>query len=83
MSAAPTPVLHAGVARRLDIALRNVGTECPYHLRTNARDVDVAAIEADVDASLPAATGGEYVGTRWLASFALPAPTEEGASATP
>lgn len=34
------------------------------------------AIKAHLDASLPAASGGDYVGTHWLASFALLALTE-------
>jgi hypothetical protein len=29
------------------------------------------AIDGHLAASLPAATGGDYVGTHWLASFAL------------
>jgi hypothetical protein len=37
-----------------------------------------AAIAAHLAASLPAATAGEYVGTHWLASFALLALTEPG-----
>jgi len=37
-----------------------------------------AAICAHLAASLPAATAGEYVGTHWLASFALLALTEPG-----
>jgi hypothetical protein len=35
-----------------------------------------AAIDASLAASLPAATNGDYVGTHWLASFALLALTE-------
>ncbi|HUL68094.1 MAG TPA: DUF2891 domain-containing protein [Burkholderiaceae bacterium] len=35
-----------------------------------------AAIDASLAASLPAATAGDYVGTHWLASFALLALTE-------
>ena len=35
-----------------------------------------AAIERHLQASLPAATQGAYVGTHWLASFALLASTE-------
>lgn len=35
-----------------------------------------AAIETSLAVSLPAATGGDYVGTHWLASFALLALTE-------
>jgi hypothetical protein len=35
------------------------------------REPVARAIDAHLDASLPAATGGDYVATHWLASFAL------------
>ncbi len=44
----------------------------PAHLR----EPIVAAVDASLAASLPAATHGDYVGTHWLASFALLALTE-------
>jgi len=42
-----------------------------------------AAIDAALAASLPAATSGDYVGTHWLASFALLALTEPAEAGTP
>jgi hypothetical protein len=54
--------LAATIART---ALRNVATEYPYK-RDQVLGNDV-----------PAATQGDYVGTHWLASFALLALTEQ------
>lgn len=41
------------------------------HLPARLRPTVAAAVDAHVDASLPAALAGDYVGTHWLASFAL------------
>ena len=41
------------------------------HLPEMLRPAVSAAIDAHLDASLPAALAGDYVGTHWLASFAL------------
>ncbi len=41
------------------------------HLPDTLRASVGAAIDAHIEASLPAATAGDYVGTHWLASFAL------------
>jgi hypothetical protein len=52
------------------------------HLPTSLEAPVGAAIDASFAASLPAAIGGDYVGTHWLASFALLALTEPATSAT-
>jgi hypothetical protein len=41
------------------------------HLPATLRDAALQAAAVHLAASLPAATGGDYVGTHWLASFAL------------
>ena len=46
------------------------------HLPAALNGPVTAAIETSLEASLPAATSGDYVGTHWLASFALLALTE-------
>jgi hypothetical protein len=46
--------------------------QLPSPLHTQA----AASIEAHLEASLPQASGGDYAGTHWLASFALLALTE-------
>jgi hypothetical protein len=45
--------------------------ELRSHLSASLHEPVTAAIATSLDASLPAASGGDYVGTHWLAGFAL------------
>jgi hypothetical protein len=46
------------------------------HLPASLHEAAHGAIDKSLAASMPAATSGDYVGTHWLASFALLALTE-------
>lgn len=48
------------------------------HLGPGLQRLVCASIDRHVETSVPAATNGAYVGTHWLASFALLATTERG-----
>ena len=52
---------------------RLLESELPSHLREPVRQ----AIEAHLAAALPHSRAGDYVGTHWLASFAVLALSEE------
>ena len=46
-------------------------------LGAEMQEIARSAIDRHLDASLPAATAGDYVATHWLASFALLALTDQ------